>query len=70
MVNYQIFDKGKLEKNNEYINYPHRITLSFTMSLHEAQEAFLKEHNRLRALHQDTEPLELSDDLCNEAQVY
>ena len=26
MVSYQIFDKGKLEKNNEYINYLHRIT--------------------------------------------
>ena len=40
------------------------------MSLQEAREAGLKEHNRLRAFHQDTEPLELSDDLCNEAQVY
>ena len=39
------------------------------MSLREAQEAGLREHNRLRALHQDTEPLELSNDLCNEAQV-
>ena len=39
------------------------------MSLREAQEAGLREHNRLRALHQDTEPLELSSDLCNEAQV-
>ena len=39
------------------------------MSLREAQEAGLREHNRLRALHLDTEPLELSNDLCNEAQV-
>jgi len=39
------------------------------MSLREAQQAFLREHNRLRALHQDTEPLELSNDLCYEAQV-
>ena len=29
------------------------------MSLEEAQEAALEEHNRLRALHEDTEPLEL-----------
>ena len=39
------------------------------MSLEEAQEAALDEHNRLRALHEDTEPLELSADLCEEAQV-
>ena len=39
------------------------------MSLREAQEAGLREHNRLRALHQDTEPMELCSDLCNEAQV-
>ena len=39
------------------------------MSLREAQQAFLREHNRLRALHQNTGPLELSNDLCNEAQV-
>ena len=39
------------------------------MSLEEAQEAALDEHNRLRALHEDTEPLKLSADLCEEAQV-
>ena len=39
------------------------------MSLREAQEAGLREHNRLRALHQDTKPLELSDELCRDAQV-
>ena len=39
------------------------------MSLEEAQEAALEEHNRLRALHEDTEPLELCADLCEEAQV-
>ena len=39
------------------------------MSLREAREAALREHNRLRALHQDTQPLELSEDLCNAAQV-
>ena len=38
------------------------------MSL-EAQEAALKEHNDLRALHENTEPLKLSADLCEEAQV-
>merc|ERR1712193_133689 len=42
----------------------------FKMSLREAQEAGLREHNRLRALHQDTEPLELSNDLCNDAQAW
>ena len=41
----------------------------FKMSLREAREAALREHNRLRALHQDTQPLELSEDLCNAAQV-
>ena len=40
------------------------------MSLREAREAGLREHNRLRALHQDTEPLKLSNDLCNDAQVW
>ena len=40
------------------------------MSLEEAQKAALKEHNRLRALHEDTEPLELASDLCEEAQVW
>ena len=39
------------------------------MSLRDAQEAGLGEHNRLRSLHQDTEPMELSNDLCNDAQV-
>ena len=39
------------------------------MSLEEAQEAALEEHNRLRALHEDTKPLELCADPCEEAQV-
>ena len=39
------------------------------MSLREAQQAFLREHNRLRALHQNTEPLMLSQSLCDDAQV-
>ena len=39
------------------------------MSLRDAQEAGLREHNRLRSLHQDTPPMELSNDLCNDAQV-
>ena len=40
------------------------------MSLEDAQVAAVEEHNRLRALHEDTEPLELASDLCEEAQVY
>ena len=39
------------------------------MSLRDAQEAGLREHNRLRSLHQDTQPMELSNDLCNDGQV-
>ena len=39
------------------------------MSLHETQEAGLRKHNRLRALHQGTQPLKLCEELCNEAQV-
>ena len=39
------------------------------MSLEEAQEAALVEHNNLRALHEDTGPLELCANLCEEAQV-
>ena len=39
------------------------------MSLEEAQEAALDEHNRLRAFHEGTESLKLSADLCEEAQV-
>ena len=39
------------------------------MSLRDAQEAGLREHNRLRSLHQGTQPMRLSNDLCNDAQV-
>lgn len=40
------------------------------MSIEQAQQAGLDEHNRLRALHHDTPPLVLSRELCNDAQEW